>query len=277
MVVVAIALGLWGLNAWLDRQDWFPESRAAKLMSTARLRCDPIWTTVASGRAPAWTDPAGNLYLVSGPSSEQDNAALNRCARANLGPGVPPVHWPKFVTIAALLLALSSIPLIAKPRRASRVPEPERPDEATRNRRRERPSPAIASMPPVRPVEHEFGTRATSDRYCIRCGTPITPGIWYCPSCGRPRHQTTPQRPHQTLPQPTTLTPSLDTEEDEERTLWRRFRRQPAWVQVVAWLLGGSLMVIFFLWSGTDLPWYGKLGAVCGILAPIVAFSYALG
>ncbi len=64
---------------------------------------------------------------------------------------------------------------------------------------------------------------------------------------------------------------------DEERTLWRRFRRQPAWVQVVAWLLGGSLMIIFFLWSGTDLPWYGKLAAICGILAPIIAFSYALG
>ena len=36
-------------------------------------------------------------------------------------------------------------------------------------------------------------------------------------------------------------------------------------------------MIIFFIWSGTDLPWYGKLAAICGILAPIIAFSYALG
>lgn len=67
------------------------------------------------------------------------------------------------------------------------------------------------------------------------------------------------------------------TEPSETSTAWRRFRRQPAWLQVVAWAVGGSLMVAFFLWSGTDLPWYGKLAIICGLLAPVVAFAYALG
>jgi hypothetical protein len=36
-------------------------------------------------------------------------------------------------------------------------------------------------------------------------------------------------------------------------------------------------MIIFLIWSGTDLPWYGKLALGVGLLAPITAFSYALG
>jgi hypothetical protein len=64
---------------------------------------------------------------------------------------------------------------------------------------------------------------------------------------------------------------------DEQHRVWRRFRRQPTWVQAVAWYLGGLFTLIFFLWSGTDLPWYGKLAITGGILAPITAFAYALG
>ena len=201
MVVVAIALGLWGLNAWLDRQDWLPDTRAAKLMSTARLRCDPIWTTVASARANAWTDPAGNLYIASGPNREEDNAALNRCARANLGPGVPPVHWLKFVTIAALLLALSSIPLIAKPAAAgapsrSRIHNAPKcgPDRTAPARMR--PSGAVPS-PADQPLAHDFGMSMAANATASAAARPRA-GFWYCPNCRgpaiTPRHSVRPRR-----------------------------------------------------------------------------------
>src|ERR1700750_131999 len=83
-----------------------------------RRRCDAVWTAAPSGRAAAWTDPAGKVYVVSGSGSEADNAALNQCARANLGPGLPPVHWLTFLAIAALLLGLGAVPLIRNPRPA---------------------------------------------------------------------------------------------------------------------------------------------------------------
>jgi hypothetical protein len=70
------------------------------------------------------------------------------------------------------------------------------------------------------------------------------------------------------------MPPDMET---DHASLWRRFRQQPAWLQVVAWVFAGGWMIIFFLWSGSELPWYGKVAAICGFLAPIVAFSYALG
>jgi hypothetical protein len=112
-IVVAVCLGLWAFNAWFERQDWLPDTRAAKLMYRARPKCFAITNTDASGKPhPAWVDPDGRLFTVSAPGSEADNAALDRCARANLGPGVPPVRWGTFLGIAAVLLGLASIPLM---------------------------------------------------------------------------------------------------------------------------------------------------------------------
>jgi hypothetical protein len=120
-IVVAVGLGLWAFDAWFDRQEWLPESRAAKHMNHARLKCDAITSTDASSKThPGWVDPHGRLFIVSGPGREADNAALDRCARANLGPGVPPVHWRTFLVIAAVLFGLSSIPLMASRRWTSR-------------------------------------------------------------------------------------------------------------------------------------------------------------
>ena len=62
--------------------------------------------------------------MVSGAGSEADNAALDRCARANLGPGVPPVDWLTFFAVAALLLGISAVPLIVGPPRRANGPTP---------------------------------------------------------------------------------------------------------------------------------------------------------
>jgi hypothetical protein len=119
-IVVAVGLGLWAFSAWADRQEWLPDTRAAKHMSRARLKCFAITNTDASGEPhPGWVDPDGRLFMLSGTGSEADNAALDRCARANLGPGVPPVHWGTFLGISAVLFGLSSIPLMVS-RRARR-------------------------------------------------------------------------------------------------------------------------------------------------------------
>jgi hypothetical protein len=121
------------------------------------------------------------------------------------------------------------------------------------------------------------GRRTTPDRYCIHCGVSAAPGTWYCSSCGKPVQQASPAHAPRTRAAGTDSAAPPDNQPNHELTLWRRFRQQPAWLQIVAWLLGGLWMVFFFIWSGSDLPWYGKVAAICGILAPIIAFSYALG
>ncbi len=102
-----------------DRQEWMEYSSAWKLMNHARLKCDSIWNTDASGVThPAWVDPQGRVFLVSGTGTEADNAALNECARANLGSGMPPIDWLKFFAVAVVALGLAAIPLIM-PRHAA--------------------------------------------------------------------------------------------------------------------------------------------------------------
>jgi hypothetical protein len=151
LIVVAVALALWSLNEVADRQEWMQGSRAATLMNHARLKCDSIWHTDASGvRHPAWIDPQGQVFLVSGTGTEADNAALNECARANLGPGVPPIDWLKFFAVAVVALGLAAIPLI--------VPA----------RRRMLPNSEIGG-------------------FCASCGALLTADPHFCASCGAPQ------------------------------------------------------------------------------------------
>ena len=253
-------------------------------MSAARVKCDAVWTAVPTGRAAAWTDPAGNVYVVSGSGSEADNAALNQCARANLGPGLPPVHWLTLLAIAALLLGLAAVPLIRNPRAAgapkslpdSTTLPKAAPPEVPVAGAHVHPGGEMVPTPADQPLAHDFGMPMAAN-HCVHCGASLAPGLWYCSYCREPRGHASPDRPAQALPRLATTDAAPGERSDETDSLWVRFRRQPAWVQVVAWLFGGGLMIIFFIWSGTDLPWYGKLALGVGLLAPITAFSYALG
>ena len=101
--IVVGALALWSCSEAVDRQEWVPNSSMWDAMNKARLtKCTDNVTYV--------TDRRGNIYEVDGTGSEAVNAALNECARANLGPDAPgPSHWKIIAVICGVVIAATWI------------------------------------------------------------------------------------------------------------------------------------------------------------------------
>ena len=102
VLVVAGGLLLWAFGAWFDRQEWIPDSEAAKIVDSGRLKCDQVgW---------AWVDPKGKVFPAKPNDLDALKAALEECARANMGPGVAPFNWSRFMIASVVGLAVASGP-----------------------------------------------------------------------------------------------------------------------------------------------------------------------
>ena len=99
---------------------------------------------------------------------------------------------------------------------------------------------ALLATPPDDPVHDRF--------VCAQCGAQFIPAANFCGQCGA-------------------RTPAT--------SIWRRFRRQRTWIQVVAWVFGYWLLVYIYVWSGTDWPWYAKAAATVPLALLTVTFAFA--
>ena len=87
--------------------------------------------------------------------------------------------------------------------------------------------------------------------FCTACGQALVAGSRYCGNCGVP------------------------VASSAENSLWSRFRGNPTWVQVLAWVFGYWLLVQIWIWSGTTWPWYAKLALSLPLVLLVVPFMFA--
>jgi hypothetical protein len=122
LILASVAIALWGFNSWFERQDWIPESKAARLMGHARLQCTQSMVTTYGDVYPGWVDRHGRNFYATGPGRGPLKAALEVCARANLGSGVAPFDWLRFFVIGLAVIGVSATPLLLSSQRESRIP-----------------------------------------------------------------------------------------------------------------------------------------------------------
>jgi hypothetical protein len=109
--------------------------------------------------------------------------------------------------------------------------------------------------------------------FCTQCGNRIEAGAKFCANCGhavdsaRTRSSAL-QLTHDASDAQVTPPPRVTalSSPDSGQSLWRRFRGQRAWVQVVAWVFISPIILLLWVWSGTRWSSFGKVAATAAIL-----------
>lgn len=126
---------------------------------------------------------------------------------------------------------------------------------------------------------------------CTSCGRSVPAGSQFCASCGHPVHAAesgsgpthppeatnTPEDRHTPSAPGPPAAPPPPTETGGDESLWRRFRSQRVWVQVVAWLFVSPIVLLLWIWSGTRWPAAGKIAATLVIVGVSIAAAASGG